>query len=86
MLMRLLRTHLLPYRGQIVVIVIAQFIATMASLYLPSLNGQIIDQGVAKGDTTFILTHGAITVPVALWTLLRTKFPRGQRDPALSSS
>jgi ATP-binding cassette, subfamily B, multidrug efflux pump len=66
MLMRLLRTHLLPYRGQIVLIVIAQFIATMASLYLPSLNGQIIDQGVAKGDTAFILSHGAIMLVVSL--------------------
>ena len=45
MLMRLLRTHLRPYRGQIVLIVLAQFVSTMASLYLPSLNGQIIDQG-----------------------------------------
>ena len=66
MLMRLLRTHLLPYRGQIVLIVIAQFVSTMASLYLPSLNGQIIDQGVAKGDTTFILSHGAIMLVVSL--------------------
>jgi len=66
MLMRLLRTHLLPYRGQIVLIVLAQFVATMASLYLPSLNGQIIDQGVAKGDTTFILSHGAIMLAVSL--------------------
>ena len=48
MLMRLLRRHLRPYRGQIAVIVLAQFVSTMASLYLPSLNGEIIDQGVAR--------------------------------------
>ncbi|TQM64498.1 ABC transporter ATP-binding protein [Humibacillus xanthopallidus] len=66
MLMRLLRTHLRPYQGQIVFIVLAQFISTMASLYLPSLNGQIIDEGVAKGDTAFIISHGAIMLAVSL--------------------
>ena len=66
MLMRLLRTHLRPYQGQIVLIVLAQFVSTMASLYLPSLNGQIIDQGVAKGDTGFIISHGAIMLAVSL--------------------
>lgn len=66
MLMRLLRTHLRPYQGQIVLIVLAQFVSTMASLYLPSLNGQIIDQGVARGDTGFIISHGAIMLAVSL--------------------
>ena len=66
MLMRLLRTHLRPYRGQIGLIVLAQFVSTMASLYLPSLNGQIIDQGVAKGDTAYIVSHGAIMLVVSL--------------------
>ncbi|GAA2165199.1 ATP-binding cassette subfamily B protein [Humibacillus xanthopallidus] len=66
MLMRLLRTHLRPYQGQIVFIVLAQFVSTMASLYLPSLNGQIIDEGVAKGDTGFIISHGAIMLAVSL--------------------
>ena len=66
MLMRLLRTHLSPYRGQIGLIVLAQFVSTMASLYLPSLNGQIIDQGVAKGDTAYIVSHGAIMLVVSL--------------------
>src|SRR6476659_1115972 len=66
MLMRLLRTHLRPYQGQIVLIVLAQFVSTMASLYLPSLNGQIIDEGVATGDTGFILRHGAIMLVVSL--------------------
>src|SRR6476659_8337664 len=66
MLMRLLRTHLRPYQGQIVFIVLAQFVSTMASLYLPSLNGQIIDPGVAKGDTGSIVSHGGIMLAVSL--------------------
>src|SRR5262245_54137255 len=66
MLMRLLRSHLQPYKGEITVIVILQLVATIASLYLPSLNGEIIDDGVAKGDTGFILGHGALMLVVSL--------------------
>lgn len=66
MLIRLLRSHLSPYRGQIALIVLAQLVSTMASLYLPSLNGEIIDEGVAKGDTGFILSHGALMLAVSV--------------------
>jgi ATP-binding cassette subfamily B multidrug efflux pump len=66
MLIRLLRAHLRPYRPLVLLIVVAQFASTMASLYLPSLNGQIIDEGVAKGDTGFIVGHGGIMLAVSL--------------------
>ncbi|MGO4602350.1 ABC transporter ATP-binding protein [Terrabacter sp. 2YAF2] len=66
MLIRLLRSHLRPYSGQITLIVLAQLVSTMASLYLPSLNGEIIDEGVAKGDTSFILSHGALMLGVSV--------------------
>jgi ATP-binding cassette, subfamily B, multidrug efflux pump len=66
MLIRLLRSHLRPYPGQIVLIVLAQLVSTMASLYLPSLNGEIIDEGVAKGNTGFILSHGGLMLVISL--------------------
>ncbi|HSU75027.1 MAG TPA: ABC transporter ATP-binding protein [Terrabacter sp.] len=66
MLIRLLRSHLSPYSGQIVLILLAQLVSTMASLYLPSLNGQIIDEGVAKGDTAYIVSHGGLMLAVSL--------------------
>ncbi|GAA5030840.1 ABC transporter ATP-binding protein [Terrabacter aeriphilus] len=66
MLIRLLRSHLRPYSGQIGLIVLAQLVSTMASLYLPSLNGEIIDEGVAKGDTGFIVSHGGLMLAVSL--------------------
>ncbi|MEO5743068.1 MAG: ABC transporter ATP-binding protein [Terracoccus sp.] len=66
MLIRLLRSHLHPYRGEIGLILLAQFVATMASLFLPSLNGQIIDQGVTRGDTGYIISHGGIMLAVSL--------------------
>ncbi len=58
MLIRLLRSGLAPYRGLLTVVVVLQLVGTMASLYLPSLNADIIDQGIARGDTGYILRVG----------------------------
>jgi ATP-binding cassette subfamily B multidrug efflux pump len=66
MLMRLLRTRLRPYTGALGVVVALQLVATMASLYLPTLNADIIDRGVATGDTGFILGTGAWMLGVTL--------------------
>ncbi|MEO7753274.1 MAG: ABC transporter ATP-binding protein [Terracoccus sp.] len=66
MLIRLLKEHLSPYRGEITIILLLQFVSTMASLYLPSLNGQIIDEGVAVGDTGFIISHGVLMLGVSV--------------------
>ena len=59
MLTRLLRTYLRPYSWAILAVVTLQLLGTMASLYLPSLNADVIDKGVAKGDTGYILSQGA---------------------------
>ena len=59
MLWRLLKQGLTPYRPWLWVIVVLQFTGTMASLFLPSLNADIIDNGVAKGDTAYIWHTGA---------------------------
>ena len=66
MLTRLLRTYLVPYRRLLIGVVILQLIGTMASLFLPSLNAAIIDQGVAKGDTAFIWHTGKVMLAVSL--------------------
>jgi ATP-binding cassette subfamily B protein len=66
MLVRLLREHLRPYRGPLAVIVLLQFVGTMAALYLPSLNADIIDRGVATGDTAYIVRTGGVMLAVAL--------------------
>ncbi len=70
MLIRLLKEHLSPYRGEIMLILLLQFVSTMASLYLPSLNGQIIDEGVAVGDTGFIISHGVLMLGVSVVQIL----------------
>ena len=70
MLLRLLRTHLAPYKPWLAAIVVLQFTATVAMLYLPSLNADIIDQGVAVGDTDYILHTGAVMLGVSLVQIL----------------
>jgi ATP-binding cassette, subfamily B, multidrug efflux pump len=65
LLIRLLVTYLRPYVRPLTAVVVLQLIGTIASLYLPSLNADIIDQGVARGDTDYILRTGG-------WMLLVT--------------
>ncbi|MGW0552925.1 ABC transporter ATP-binding protein [Streptomyces sp. NPDC002926] len=66
MLIRLLRTHLRPYKKPIALLVALQLLQTSATLYLPTLNADIIDDGVVKGDTGYILEIGALMIAVSL--------------------
>jgi ATP-binding cassette, subfamily B, multidrug efflux pump len=70
MLIRLLRAFLAPYHRDIAVIVVLQFVATMAVLYLPSLNADIIDKGVTVGDTGFIVRAGGVMLAVSMVQIL----------------
>ncbi len=64
MLIRLLRTYLLRYRGLLLIVLALTFVQTMATLYLPSLNADIIDKGVATGDTGYIWRTGGVMLAV----------------------
>ncbi|MEV7329195.1 ABC transporter ATP-binding protein [Micromonospora sp. NPDC093244] len=66
MLIRLLRNQLRTYQRPLLAVVLLQFVGTMASLYLPSLNADIIDQGVARGDTDYIVRTGGWMLLVSL--------------------
>ncbi len=66
MLARLLRTHLRPYRAPLAAVVVLQLVGTIASLYLPSLNAEIIDRGIAAGDTGLILRLGGLMLLISL--------------------
>jgi ATP-binding cassette subfamily B protein len=65
-LIRLLRACLRPYRKPIALLVALQFVQTCASLYLPTLNADIIDNGVVKGDTGYIVGYGALMIAISL--------------------
>lgn len=66
MLIQILRTYLRPYSTALLAVVALQLVSTMASLYLPSLNADIIDNGVAKGDTGYIISTGGWMLAVTL--------------------
>ncbi|MER5294977.1 ABC transporter ATP-binding protein [Streptomyces pharetrae] len=66
MLIRLLRTYLRPYRQPIALLVLLQFLQTCATLYLPTLNADIIDNGVVLGDSGYILSFGALMIGISL--------------------
>jgi ATP-binding cassette subfamily B multidrug efflux pump len=66
MLGRILFQYLKPYRLLLAGVLVFQFIAALASLYLPSLNADIINNGVAKGDTDYIWSTGMFMLVISL--------------------
>ncbi|MCW2855947.1 MAG: transporter ATP-binding protein [Marmoricola sp.] len=66
MLIRLISEYLRPYRRSLAIVVGLQFVGTGAMLYLPSLNADIIDNGVITGDTGYILRHGGLMLAISL--------------------
>jgi len=62
MLLRYLR----PYRRDIGIVLFFQLVQTIATLYLPGLNADIIDQGVVTGDTGYIVRVGAVMLAVTV--------------------
>jgi ATP-binding cassette subfamily B protein len=70
LLTSLLRTYLRPYRRELTAVLVLQLIGTIASLYLPSLNADIIDFGIAHGDTGYIMSTGAMMLTVTVLQIL----------------
>jgi len=66
MLGQLLRVHLRPYAGAVALVAVLQVVQVIATLLLPSLNADIIDDGVAQGDTAEIVRLGAVMLAVSL--------------------
>lgn len=65
MLTRLIAKYLKPYWYYVLAVLVLQAIAVVMNLYLPRLNGEIIDDGIAKGDTDFIWSRGLLMLGVA---------------------
>jgi len=66
MLISLILRFLKPHWPLIVGVVVFQLAQSIASLYLPSLNADIIDKGIATGDTNYILGVGAVMLGITL--------------------
>jgi ATP-binding cassette subfamily B multidrug efflux pump len=65
-LIRLLRTYLRPYRKPLAFLLVLQLAQTLATLYLPTLNADIIDNGVIRHNTHYILTTGGVMLAITL--------------------
>ncbi|WP_161500590.1 ABC transporter ATP-binding protein [Embleya scabrispora] len=74
MLIRLLRAHLRPYAKPIGLVVVLQLIQTLATLYLPTLNADLINHGVIEGDTGYILRVGGTMIGVTLVQIVCAAF------------
>lgn len=70
MLWKLLVEYLRPHRQLLIAVVVFQLAQSIASLYLPTLNADIIDEGVAKGDTGVILSLGALLLAITLLQII----------------
>ena len=71
-LLALVRRYVRPYRRLVAAVALFQLTATLASLYLPTVNAAMIDDGVAKGDTQTIVRLGGIMLAVTGVQLLCT--------------
>ncbi len=60
----LLRTYLRPYRGRLLLVIALLLVQAIGNLYLPDLNGNIINYGVAVGNNDYILQTGALMLVV----------------------
>jgi len=69
-LIRILGAHLMPYRRKLSVLLALQLIQITAMLLLPTLNADIVDNGLVPGDTNYILRVGALMLGVAVVQLI----------------
>ena len=65
-MIRLLRSGLRPYRWQIAIVFVLVLVQVLANLYLPTLNADIINNGVVTGDTAYIIEVGALMLGVTV--------------------
>ena len=70
----LLRTYLAPYKAALAMVVGLLVVQALLTLYLPELNGAIINNGVATGDIDYILSTGALMLGVSLVVVVASIF------------
>src|SRR3712207_2417663 len=70
--MKKLLKFLKPYSTPLIGVLLLLFFQSLSDLYLPNLMSKIVDSGVAKGDTNYILKIGAIMLGVAFFSAICT--------------
>jgi ATP-binding cassette subfamily B protein len=66
MLLKILGRYLKPYWPLLLAVGVFQLAQSLASLYLPSLNADIVDNGIAKGDVPYIFGVGGLMLGITL--------------------
>nr|WP_297428875.1 ABC transporter ATP-binding protein [uncultured Actinotalea sp.] len=64
MLIQVLRERTRPYLALVAVVAVLQLVQAVANLSLPSLNADLIDEGIAQGDVGRILEVGGVMLVV----------------------
>ena len=72
MLLRLLRNFLKPHWKLLIGVVVFQLAQSIATLFLPGINANIIDDGVLKKDTGYIIEFGGIMLLISLGQVVCT--------------
>ncbi|MGO2110831.1 MAG: ABC transporter ATP-binding protein [Pseudoclavibacter sp.] len=70
MLIKLLTRSLRPYLPLLIGVLVFQFLQALAALTLPSINADIVDQGVANGDTEYIWQRGGVMLIVSFGQII----------------
>lgn len=70
MLSRLVTAHIRRYPRLAAALIVLQLLSVVMSLYLPSLNADIIDNGVVRGDTGYIWRVGGWMLAVSVLQVL----------------
>jgi len=77
-LIGIFRVHLRPYMGRITFVLALLLVQAIGNLYLPTLQGDIINNGVAKGNTDYIGSTGlfmlAVTFVVGIASIIGVYF------------
>ncbi|WP_205323613.1 ABC transporter ATP-binding protein [Glycomyces sp. YM15] len=73
-IVRLLAEYLRPHRRTLAITVALQIAGTIASLYVPTLNADLVNHGVATGDTGYVLRHGAFMLAVTVVQIAASGF------------
>ena len=60
-----MRSFLLPYKKLLVAVLAFQIVAVTATMILPTLNALLIDNGILKGNTNYILKIGVIMLALS---------------------
>ena len=66
LILRLLQTYMRPYARAVMLVVVLLLIQSVANLYLPNLNADIINNGVIKGDINYIWRTGGIMLGISV--------------------